>query len=115
MSDGLRVLLLFVERTPVANIGYWRARDMCPQPLIPDLEKWAESVGVDAVIWTALPPKFGADNVIATAERVIAYLQGLTGAKKARAENYVRKAPAQITTRYRSAIEAELGWTGVKE
>lgn len=52
---------------------------------------------------------------IPTADMAIAYLQGLSMAQKALAENYVRKAPAQITTEYRSRIETELGWKGLKE
>lgn len=115
--DAAKLALAKREETKVVNVGCWSSGAALPQPLIPDLDKWAESVGVDAVIWTALPPKFVGIETgeIADADMAIAYLQGLSVEQKALAENYVRKAPTQITTKYRSRIEMELGWKGVKE
>ena len=44
-----------------------------------------------------------------TAEQVIAYLRALDGEDRQKAEEYVRKAPAQIDTPYRRLIAQELG------
>ena len=48
-----------------------------------------------------------------TSAQVIAYLRSLDGQQKTKAEEYVRKAPQQIKTAYRKAIELELGWTAL--
>ena len=92
-------------------IGVWKAGDP-PPDAIPTLVDWAAAHGVDAVIWTALPPKFdGHDNVVPTAEDVVGYLQSLKGTERRDAERYIRLAPRQIDTAYRRRIEADLNWT----
>jgi hypothetical protein len=70
---------------------------------------------VDAVLWTALGPKFGGQNGVApeNAAAAVAYLQGLDGDAAARAKEYVTQAPAQVRTAFRVAFEAELGWFAV--
>jgi len=65
-------------------------------------------------VWTNLPPKFGGiDGRIPTESEVVAYLQALEGEARAAAEKYVRRAPRQIATAYRRAIERALGWTPI--
>jgi len=77
---------------------------------ISDLEGWLSSNGLDAVIWTALPPKFDDEEKFPTQSQVIEYLRCLRGSARDSAEEYVRKTPRQVDTEYRRAIEAELGW-----
>ncbi len=73
---------------------------------------WGASKRLDAVIWTALPPRTnGVDGKAPSASEAVAYLSALSGDERAHAEQYVRRVPASIATANRSAIEAALGWT----
>lgn len=73
--------------------------------------QWAVERDIDAVIWTALPPKFdGEDERAPTVAEAAGYLSGLEGEIRKRAEEYVRRAPPQIRTEYRQRFERELGW-----
>lgn len=75
------------------------------------IEAWASSHGLDAVVWTALPPRFaGSDGRSPSLAESLAYLHGLRGAKRMHAERYVRQVPAEIDTPYRRAFAAALGW-----
>jgi cation transport regulator ChaC len=93
-------------------IGSWKRGDLAPDT-IPALSAWAESRGVEAVIWTALEPKFkGRDQGQSpSAQEVIAHLNGLTGPQRDYAKQYIERAPRQIDTEYRRRIEATLGWS----
>lgn len=73
--------------------------------------EWAKSNnGVDAVVWTALKPRFKNRLVTPKLEQVLDHLRELEGLARERAEAYVRRAPPQIETAYRKAIELELDW-----
>ena len=75
---------------------------------------WASRMSLDAVVWTALPPKFrGNDWVIPSADEVVQHLVELPARKQRNAEEYIRKVPIQIDTDYRRHIEAKLGWTPI--
>lgn len=100
-------------RNMMRHIGVWTPRATDPAG-IPGLNHWAASREITAVLWTALPPKFdGRDDEVADLNRVIGYLEGLTGEERQRAEEYVRRAPPQIATNYRRDIEQRLGWTPI--
>lgn len=104
------------EKNWSEHVGTWLYRDAPPPPEIPTLDRWAQSCGIDGVVWTALPPKLGTrDGYRATAEEVIAYLTSLDSRQREVAEQYVRKAPRQIDTPFRRRIEAALNWTSSKE
>jgi hypothetical protein len=90
-------------------IGSWMVGQEAP-PEIATLPKWVEQTGVDAVVWTGLGSKFEGSSVRPTVEQVIDYLHSLTGSKRDCAEEYIRRAPAQIDTFYRQRIEAVFGW-----
>lgn len=99
------------EGTTVRNIGVWPAKPP-GSAMAEQIGLWAKRHGVDAAVWTALPPKFdGVTGRMPSKEEVLHYLNSLTGEKRDRAEQYLRRAPAQIRTGYRSAIEQRLGWT----
>jgi len=75
------------------------------------IASWLEPRPLDAVLWTALPsrgptgeatrPGFG---------RLLAHLESLEGEARARAEEYVRRAPRPVRTPHRARFEACLGW-----
>lgn len=66
---------------------------------------------MEAVVYTNLSQNFHLDGQLPTADEVVGYLRNLKGVKRDEAEEYVRKAPTQVNTTYRRAIEAALGWT----
>jgi len=77
---------------------------------------WLRSKGIDAAVWTAVPPKFdGCNGRVPTAAEVVAWLDSCTGEQRAAARDYIRRTPAHIDTRYRRAIEARLGWRPLRE
>ena len=45
------------EETAIGNIGYWSTGEEAPSD-IPDLSGWVTSRSIEAVIWTALGPRF---------------------------------------------------------
>jgi hypothetical protein len=82
----------------------------------PRIKKWMQGKGIDAVVWTALPAKFdGASGRAPTPEEAVAWLASLQGAARAKAEDYIRRTPAHIDTRYRRLIEQRLGWRPLRE
>ncbi|MBP1118414.1 hypothetical protein QPL90_01850 [Pseudomonas syringae pv. syringae] len=92
------------------HIGQWSRGEAAPTS-IPSLTGWADARGITDVVWTGLPPKFSGQETTPSADQVVEYLLKLSGEKLQRAERYVRLAPAQIDTRYRSQIELTLGWS----
>jgi hypothetical protein len=98
------------EKNEGRHIGSWSSGQPSPT-LIPGLLEWADSQGVQHVVWTALPQKFNETETTPTADEVVQYLGNLTGEKRDNAERYIRFAPKQIDTEYRRRIEAALGWT----
>ncbi len=75
------------------------------------ISQWAAARNLAGVVWTALKPKIGTDNRVPTQVEVVGHLGGLRGLQRDTAEEYVRHAPRQIVTSYRTAIEDTLGWT----
>ena len=92
-------------------VGIWKAGQDSPMSLS-GLDSWAEGVGAEAVIWTALPPKFkNIDYNKPNIEDAIAHIERLDIDSKQLAEEYVRKTPAQIKTPFRTKFEEYFGWT----
>lgn len=73
---------------------------------------WLGQQPLDAVLWTALPAR-GPDGLFErpAVEALLAHLASLEGAARARAEQYIRRAPAPLRTPNRLRFEAELGWS----
>ena len=107
-EEALRVR----EKTIARHIGSWCLSDSSAGT-DESIVEWAERVEVDAAVWTALPPKFDGEERTPSEEEVVRYLSRLEGEHKDDAEKYVRRAPPQIDTDYRRAIETTLGWTPV--
>ena len=75
------------------------------------LGAWARRNGLDAVIWTDLPPRIDdIEGRVPSQAAAIAYLRSLSGETLAHARSYIEAVPAQIDTPHRRAIAAELGW-----
>lgn len=99
-----------LSRNP-RSIGHWSLEGASRHRESAGISEWARVKGADAVVWTALKPRFNNELVTPTREEVIGRLWSLEGPERSKAEEYVRKAPSQIRTAYREAIEVELGWT----
>ncbi|MBA1204228.1 hypothetical protein G7009_21150 [Pseudomonas capeferrum] len=75
------------------------------------LGRWAAARELDAVVWTALPPRYAnIENRMPSQVDVIEYLGSLTGDALEHAKRYIQRVPPQIRTPYRSAIEQTFGW-----
>ena len=112
-KEKLRLREDIPKRNIDKNIGVWRKQDFLTEEEITHrIKTWAEPLGLDTVIWTALPPKFrGKGGLIPSAEDVVKHLKSLKGDRAKNAEHYIRMAPKQIVTDYRQIIEARLKWT----
>jgi len=77
-----------------------------------NIEKWLETNDdLDAVLWTNLSVKFyDAIGLKFIKENIINYLETLDENIKPLAEEYIRKAPAQIDTEMRRLIEERFNW-----
>lgn len=77
------------------------------------IQDWARVQGLDHVIWTALGPLFEGRRGVAPSspQAALHYLRSRPAHVLALAEEYVRKAPRQVATEFRTAFERELGWT----
>jgi hypothetical protein len=73
---------------------------------------WAKRKKLDFVVWTGLPSNFEAEvKVPFSPDRGIAYLQQLLPEGKAKAAEYIWRAPEFIITPLRSAMEFEPWFT----
>jgi hypothetical protein len=80
------------------------------------IRSWAQEKELNAVVWTALPPKsLDQEGRFPSADEAVAYLQGLEKDAHAHACHYIRQLPLEIRTPYRSTIEQRLGWTPIDE
>ena len=85
-------------------------------PVQQDIADWLRGRGIDAAVWTALPPKFaGSGGRMPSGEEVLGFLSGLEGATRDAAEFYLRRIPPHIDTRYRRLVEARLGWRPLRD
>lgn len=98
------------EKNVSKHVGYWTRSSASEHSYIKVINRWAIQKELDAVIWTALPPKFNNEEVTPSADDVISFLRDLPHERKKHAEKYIRKAPRQIDTDYRRKIEAEFHW-----
>ncbi len=107
-KENLRVREGNIKRR---HVGCWQTNDKCPRE-IPDLDVWADLKGAQAVVWTALPPKFNdKEDTKPNLEEAVNYLQKLDGMTKNIAKNYICKTPKQIQTKYRKMFEQQFGWS----
>ena len=90
------------------SAGHWTPGPAPPGYLA--VAEWAGERGLRGAVWTGLPVGLrGARGVVPSADEVIAFLRRLSGERRERAEEYIRRAPAQTRTPYRRQIERALG------
>lgn len=80
-----------------------------------EIRNWSKEKKIKNIIWTDLPEKWNYENdnnetISINPNERIDYLKNLSLDKKERAEEYIKKTPFQIKTKYRSIIEHELNW-----
>ncbi len=108
-SDGVGVTI--VDATDVSASAQASAGGQ-PAELTDRIADWARGKRLDAVVWTALPPRSnGVEGRMPTVDEACDYLRALPDRERAHAENYVRCVPTDLRTPYRAAFEARLGWT----
>lgn len=99
------------DKIGYVNLQSGEQRSSVVVDIADEIRRWAYMKKVEAVIWTDLPPKFEEETGTEfTEENVISYLNNLPDDSKKKAEEYIRRAPRQIRTGFRSAIENKLGW-----
>lgn len=75
------------------------------------IAEWLEAGELDAVVWTALPARGpGGATRHPEVDQLLAHLASLDGGGLARAEEYIRRAPAFVRTPRRARFEEVLGW-----
>jgi len=96
-----------------ANIGFWdKSSGASHGEGAEAITAWAQTRDLAGVVWTNLGYGFSASRgAMPSGAEIVAHLRDLEGAERADAEEYVRKAPHQVSTAYRELIIASLGWT----
>ena len=75
------------------------------------IRTWLAQAEVDALVWTALPSRCPDGRFAKPSGReLVEHLRGLEGEARARAEEYIRRAPEAVRTARRATFESELGW-----
>lgn len=111
-KESLRSRENIPKRNLANHIGVIQVTDETNEKLKIEIIAWARTLRLDAVIWTSLPAKFnGEDNIIPSLQEAIDYLRTLDVQSRAHAEEYIRRAPKQVDTKYRQAFEREFNWT----
>lgn len=114
--DTARTSLAKREGTSQKYVGDWSWATKCNGESSDVIGKWASYIGLDAVVWTALPPKFDDQSGrVPTVDEVVSFLRTLPQEKQRNAEEYIKKTPRQIDTEYRRRIEAEFNWVPIGE
>ena len=112
LNDAMRDLRSR-EGTTCRNIGCWTARNGKPgfDSTQERIGAWARKSGLDAVVWTALESNFAKKNKANatefSVEHAIRHIENLSREGKARAAEYVWRAPDEIRTTLREQLETE--------
>ncbi len=106
------------EKNQGKHIHFW-PDDSPRNSITMEIERWAHSLRLTAVVWTGLLPKIikegKEENRAPTPEEAITHLHNLSHEQRRNAERYVRMTPRQVDTPYRRLFEAEFGWTPLSE
>ena len=103
-----------VPREQPECIGSWSEGPS--SPFQSTIANWARDQGLDAVVWTALPPRSGGRNGRQpSAEEALTYLRTLDAERQAHARDYIQRTPVAIDTPYRRLIEETFHWVPLPE
>lgn len=101
------------EGTVMKRMGFWFAdgSQTCAPKVPATIPDWAKAKSMDVVVWTGLPRNFEEKAVagITTAfslEAAKTYLQNLQEEGKAKAAEYVWRAPSYVKTKLRGELSA---------
>lgn len=76
------------------------------------LGQWARALQLEAVIWTALPPRFeDVEGLVLCLDLVHSYLKSLRGEMLEHAKYYIENVPEQIDTPYHRELKKLGGLT----
>lgn len=103
------------EGTAKKNIHSVQATDSVAQGYRKSIVEWLISKQLEVAIWTGLSYSDHTNNERPKIDYVVDHLRKLEHNRKKVAEEYIRRAPKQIDTKYRRRIESELGWTHIKQ
>tara|TARA_R110002094_G_scaffold212378_3_gene182879 strand:- start:3307 stop:3897 length:591 start_codon:yes stop_codon:yes gene_type:complete len=114
-----QAVLLLAEREDVPNarvIGRWPNQTEEQYLHQSAIAEWAISQGLTGVVWTALPTGMKkARGLMPTLAEVKTYLAGLSSVERVGAIEYIHRAPTQIETPYRSALESSFPFQDTEE
>ncbi|MCZ2495709.1 hypothetical protein GN316_02960 [Xylophilus sp. Kf1] len=81
-------------------------------PFADVIRQWMQAKPIDAVVWTALPPRYAdVEGQVPDSAQSVEYLDRLSGETRDHAEDYVRCLPARFDSPTRQAITGKLRWT----
>lgn len=75
-----------------------------------EIQNWLKEKSIDSAIWTGLSFSTKTESKRPSIDKIIAHLNEIEYNERQLAEEYIRKAPRQIYTKYRRQIEKEFGW-----
>jgi hypothetical protein len=105
-----------VIRNAKRDIGRWSVGDPSEGGIIQAVSKWAIERDLDAVVWTALAYRIKREkDQIPSLDQVIARLCDAESKQLKRPREYVERAPQQIDTDYRRAINKAFSWSCISE
>ena len=99
------------EGSPASRIGVVSQTIQNKRAGFETIKAWAKTHKWDAVVWTGLHSNFKDERQVPfTVKNGLGYLKSLSGEKKAKAREYLERAPEEVQTPLRKAI-GEIGWT----
>ncbi len=98
------------------NIGSILVEENQIDPIKISIKIWAQSLQIDAVIWTSLLPKFDEEETrIINVNEALTYFKNCDVNTLALAKEYIRKTPKQIDTDFRRTFEKVFNWTCLEQ
>lgn len=116
--DKANLNLAVREGTGIKSIGCYNKIKVSFVPsdfrFSENIQNWADTMDIDAVIWTNLSPNFALKTEKdLTIDNIVSYYNDLNGHQKTLFEEYIRKAPDQIDTQIRKQIMTNYDWSSM--